>query len=129
MLKFKAQLRVWSKEYTLPEIEHFLGIPSKGHSIGDKYSRGRKVREESLWVLRSSLMGNETFEVHLNHLIEFLDAHAGVLSRLKQKCEMDLFCMLSSNNGQGTTVIPSNIMKTLAAYDLNLVLDVYVDDE
>lgn len=129
MLRFKAQLRIWSKELTLQEIEKFLGVPSKGHSIGDEYSRRKRLREESLWVLKSSLVTNDTFEGHLSYLIDFLDTHADSLMHLKERCGMDFFCMLSSDNGQGTTAIPSKVMGKLAAYDLNLILDVYVDNE
>ena len=50
-----------------------------------------------------------------------------VISNLRHKCEMDFFCMLRSNNGQGTTMLPPEIMKKLSEHKLNL--DVYIDDE
>lgn len=129
MLKFKAQLRIWSKVYSLNDLKSYLGEPSKGHSLGDEYSRGKRVREESLWVLKSTLSSNDSFKDHLNQLIDFLDAKSDVLSSIKSQCQMDFFCMLRSDNGQGTTVLPLKVMKNLALYDLDLVLDVYVDDE
>ena len=129
MLKFKAGLRVWSKEYTLVQLEDVLGPSPSGHSIGDTYSRGKRKREETLWTLKSSLLKVDSFESHLNQLVDFLITNKSVLSDLRHKCEMDLFCMLKSDNGQGTTMLPYKLMKKLSDHKLDLILDVYVDDE
>jgi hypothetical protein len=47
---------------------------------------------------------------------------------LKEECDMDFFCYLGSENGQGGVVIPSGMSKQLSDYDLNLVLDVYLTE-
>ena len=99
MLRFRAQLRVWSTVCTLTEIENVLGAPSKGHSIGDEYSRGKKTRTESLWALKSSLERGDTFEAHLNQLIDFLDEHCAALANLKNSCEETVLILFMLQDG------------------------------
>ncbi len=44
-------------------------------------------------------------------------------------CEIDIFCMISSDNGQGTTVLPSQLIKLISVHDIDVVLDLYMEQE
>ncbi len=127
MLELKVTLRISSKEHTLLDLERILGKPSNGYSKGDIYSRNKIKREQSLWALESSSLPNADFESHLNEIIDFLDNKKKKLSDLRGKCELDIFCMLSSDNGQGGAVLSSQVMKKISQYRLDIILDVYAE--
>ncbi len=127
MLEYKVTLRIFSKSCQLDELSTALGNPTKGYSIGDLFSRNRKKRELTFWSKESSTSDN--FESHLNEILSFIDLKESEMTKLKETCEFDLFCMLSSNNGQGTTELTPKVMRKIADYDLNLILDVYLDED
>lgn len=129
MLEFKVTLRVFSRELQLIEIEKKLGSPTKGFSIGDPFLHGRKNREETYWSLESSRDPHDSFESHLSEVIDFISNKESDLRCLQNTCKVDLFCMLSSNNGQGSAALPVSIISRLAKYNLDVTLDVYADYE
>jgi hypothetical protein len=128
MLEFKATLRIFSQGYTLVELTKILGDPTRGYSIGDSYSRNKKSREQTFWSLESSSLPTDDFESHLNDITSFVNSKEQDLVNLRNKCELDIFCMLSSDNGQGSATLPSQVLKKVSRYDLDIVLDVYADE-
>lgn len=125
MLEIKVTLRVFSANYSLPELTAVLGDPTNGFSLGDIYGRKERVREQTLWALDSSVPPDEDLESHANSIVAYLDSRAAAIAGLAGKCEMDLFCMLRSDNGQGGATLPCRIMEKLSSYKLGMVFDVY----
>lgn len=126
MLEFKATLRISSTKYTLEQLRSLLGDPTKGFSLGDAYSNGRKKRTHTYWALESSCSSEAQLERHLNELLDYIAAKSMQFSNIKKECDMDIFCMLSSDNGQGGATLPSETMKRLSDQALNLVFDIYI---
>jgi len=60
-------------------------------------------------------------------VLSFLDARVDALSRIRQQCDMDLSCMLSTDNGQGGALLSDTVMRRLADHHLSVVFDVYSD--
>jgi hypothetical protein len=129
MLTFKVTLRVFSADYTLMDLTRILGEPTKGFSVGDTYSRGKNKREQSLWALESTSLPTESFEVHLKEIINFLDGKVEEVAGLVARCKLDLFCMLSSDNGQGGALLSSLTMEKISRYNLDMQFDVYASAE
>jgi hypothetical protein len=129
MLTIKATLRIFSKEMSLDDLTKKLGNPTSGYSIGDEYSKSKKKREMSFWALKSSSKGNESLDFHIRKLLSFIDSKNSEIVEISDKCDFDIFCMLSSDNGQGTTVISEALQKLLSKYKLNIVLDLYMEPE
>lgn len=124
MLEFKVTLRLSSKGYTLEEIKKVVGEPTKGFSIGDEYAAGKRRREFTLWSLESSKSSQDDFESHLQEVLAFLETKYPDIQQLSNY-EMDLFCMFSSDNGQGGALLTAVTMKKISSYNLNIVFDVY----
>lgn len=127
MLAVKATLRIFSENYSLAQLENFIGVPTRGFSKGDSYSHGKKIREKTFWSFESQVPSSEKFESHLVDIISFLEKHKSTFSIIENDCEIDLFCMLSSNNGQGGFVLPYQLVDEISKYHLNIVFDVYAD--
>ena len=126
MLEFKATLRVCSETHSLKSLITAFGESGRAYSLGDVVS-GRK-KTKTYWSKRSSLPSAENVDLHLSELLDFLDLRKSKLADMPKDCEMDIFCMLSSNNGQGGAILSSKVLKRLSSHDVNLVLDVYCED-
>jgi len=127
MLDFKATLRISSDKLTLEEIKLFFGEPTKGFSIGDDYSKGKCKRKFTLWSLESSKSSSDSLESHLENILNYLDAKKLDIPILEGDYEADIFCMLSSDNGQGGATLSASMMEKISSYNLKLVLDVYAE--
>lgn len=125
MLDTKVTLRVFSNCIDLLAMKEILGEPSKGYSKGDVFSKGNKARENSYWSLESSLSPSEKFESHVTEILNYFESKDDVFSRIKNECEVDLFCMLSSNNGQGGFSLPVSLSDKLSKQRLDIVFDIY----
>jgi hypothetical protein len=129
MLEITLTLRVVSDSYSLSDLENLIGRPTKGFSKGDLYSNGSKIRQKTYWSLQSSLKSNEKFDLHVDDLISFIEKNQEAFSVLRNKSEIDLFCMLFSGNGQGGLVFSSELAKKVSQYSLNVVFDIYAETD
>lgn len=125
MLDIRVSLRVSSEVVSLKELERLLGRASSGHSKGDAFSRGSKKRSQTVWILESSRSPRENMEEHINEILCFIDGKKPEFTYLGSTCSFNLFCMLSSENGQGGAVLSPQILSRVSDYNLELVLDVY----
>ena len=128
MLEIKATLRVISKELELTELVEIFGVTSRGFSFGDSYSTNKK-RDISMWTYTSKKSITDTLDSHLSDILGFYESKADKFRDVKEKCKFDVFCMLSSNNGQGGTTLTHQTMMGLANYELNIIFDVYAEME
>lgn len=127
MLEIKVTLRVFSETHSLSQLIDLLGKPTKGYSKGDLHSRESKARERSFWSFQAKVGENENFEFHIRNLVNFIEKNETVFTTLQNECEIDLFCMLSSNNGQGGFTFPFQLAGELAKYQLNVSFDIYAE--
>jgi hypothetical protein len=125
MLQFKVTLRLSSSEYSLEEFKRVLGEPTRGFSVGDEYSKGKRRREFTLWARESSKLPSDDFEVHLEDILCFLDDKYSAIAKSFSDYEIDLFCMFSTDNGQGGAVLSAGTMKKISSFGLDLIFDVY----
>jgi hypothetical protein len=130
-LDIRATLRIFSKSHTLSELTNLMGEPAKGFSIGDKFSKGKKSREHSYWSFDSSnIAPKSSFDDHLAEVLGFYEIKKGEILKLRDEgCAVNIFCLFSSDNGQGGTSLPSKTMGKLNELNLDLVFDVYADEE
>src|SRR5688572_1828193 len=128
MLETKATLRITSAVRTLSELKDVLGQPSQGFSKGDLWGSAGKLREQTLWALESRSPRVANIEVHLQELCAFVDS-VEAFEKIREDCEIDFFCMLSTTNGQGGASLSHRLMGRMAALEIGLVLDIYGDSD
>ncbi|UZJ45954.1 DUF4279 domain-containing protein [Marinimicrobium sp. C6131] len=129
MLELKATLRISSKELTLGELKKVLGDPTSGFSMGETFSRGAKKREFSYWAWELDPEIKVSLESHIRKILKILDAKQEQLSTIKNKVDVDIFCRLSSDNGQGGAVFSSNLVKLIEPHGIDVIFDLYMDPE
>lgn len=129
MLEIKATLRVSSEKLTLDELKSALGDPTSGFSIGDEFSRGKRKREFSYWAWELDPEKKVSLESHIYKILQKIDAHKESLSAMKNKIDVDIFCMLSSDNGQGGAVFSSKLIKLMEPHGIDVVFDLYMEPE
>lgn len=120
-----------SRTRTLEFLTDKLGKPSKGFSQGDQYSSGGRIRqrEHTYWSFHSHNSDASSFDNQLTGVMKFMDENSDALSVLKSDCEIDIFCMLSSDNGQGGAALSADLLKRLSKYSVDVVFDMYASDE
>jgi len=128
-LDIKATLRVFSKVHPLPDLINTIGEPTSGFSIGDKFSKGRKSREHTYWSFDSSNINPKNgFDEHLAEVLSFFELKKNQILKLRNEgCDVNIFCMLASDNGQGGATLSSETMSKLSEFNLDLIFDVYAD--
>ncbi len=129
MLEIKATLRISSKCLTLDKLKQVLGQPTKGHSIGDNISRGNTKREFSYWGWELPPEKRVSLESHIGKLLKILDDKKESIDVIRDQIEIDIFCCLSSDNGQGGAIFSAGLIKLLELYNIDVVLDLYMDPE
>lgn len=125
MLDCKATLRVKSEVLTLADISSVLGKPTKGFTKGQEYGAAKKLREHTQWSLVVGEDDNLSLQECILKVIDF--ASDKRLETLKGSCEVDIFCMLSSDNGQGSFTFDASIYERLVSAGLSITFDFYSD--
>lgn len=130
-LDIKVTLRVFSRNHSLSYLNKTIGESSNGFSMGDKYSKGKQVREYSHWAIDSSNIDSRNdFDTHLSEILNFFDKKKKTFLQLKgEECEIDIFCFFSSDNGQGGAKLSAETMSRLTEEKLDLVFDVYAEPD
>lgn len=129
-LDIKATLRVFSKKHTLLELNSIIGDSSNGFSLGDDFSKGTKRREHTCWSFKSSsVCSSKNFDDHLVEVLNYCEIHKNEISKLRKDhgCIVNVFCMFSSDNGQGGGILSANVMEKLSKLNLDLIFDVYAE--
>ena len=71
-LEIRVTLRLYSKNHALSELVNILGEPSKGFSIGDTFSKGKKTREHTFWSFDSSnISSKKCLDEHIKEILFF----------------------------------------------------------
>jgi hypothetical protein len=127
MLQIKVTLRVFSTVHSLSDLSQVLGAPTRGFSMGDPGPGDKSARDRTYWAREASCPPDSDLEVHILQVISFLDDRADAFARIRRAGDVDLFCMLSTSNGQGGASLSHTVMRRLVAHELSIVFDVYSD--
>ncbi|MGH7977702.1 MAG: DUF4279 domain-containing protein [Limisphaerales bacterium] len=134
-----AALRVFTDQTDLNFISHCFGINAtqqhrKGDSISKKNSQAG-IFKESLWLYRSPLDGTKPLSEHIESILKLLEksdankSDANLKSLHDKGVSMDIFCVFSSESGQGSTEINALLLQRLAKQQISLIIDLYPPTE
>lgn len=124
----KACLRIGSTAGSAAHITRTLGIaPSSSHDVGQPRShRDPRPWTSTHWALDSDLPDTRSLEDHLAHLCDEVEPHAAGLSRLaRDGYDIDWFCFVDIENGQGGVSLSPALLQRLAALPVELDLDIH----
>jgi hypothetical protein len=126
----KASLRVFTGETDLEFVSRALGVkPNMQHLKGEPRSRrnpGSSVFEQSVWIYESPLPDSSELHEHLAKLLELLESKQAAIDAVRDRiASMDIFCMFSSENGQGSAELNANLLRRLADLRIDLLIDLY----
>lgn len=128
-----ALLRIASKTRRVEEISNILNVePTESFDKGDIISvrsPNPSFRKEALWLFDSNIPKTALLEEHINKLIDFIKSQTNELLKLKNDCDIELYCEYTSYNGQGGFVITHNIIRELAELPIDIVINVFLIDE
>jgi Domain of unknown function (DUF4279) len=129
-----ATLRIIKRDdrASAASITESLGIvPTRSHDAGDPRSkRNPKPWPHAMWGLESDLPKERALHEHLSQLCDAVEPKASALRDLAAHgYELDWFCFIDIQNGQGGVAIDPEILRRLAALPVVLSLDVYASDE
>jgi hypothetical protein len=103
--------------------------PTRQHLKGEPRSKrnpASSVFEESVWLYQSPLPDTSDLHAHLEHLVNLLESRVqemgGIRDRLRS---VDIFCMFSSENGQGSAELSSGLIRRLGECGVDLIIDLY----
>lgn len=125
MLECKATLRVKSDCLSLEEISGVLGKPTKGFSKGQEFGKAKKRRSHSQWMLTSN-DDSCSLQGAIEELLHFY-LESSLSADVKVNTTIDIFCMVSSDNGQGSFTLDSNLYEMLSKAGLNITFDFYAE--
>jgi hypothetical protein len=126
-LRSRCTLRIRSEAVPLATIVATMNAaPTRGHDASDAVGRTHpRRRGDALACFESSLPGTAPLHEHIEELVELVRARAGAIASLRATCDIDLFCMVASENGQGSCILEPALMGELATLGLSLSLDLY----
>lgn len=125
-----ATLRLYTDESSLDFIsDAFEAKPTRAHLKGEPQNRRNPEgikRKESAWLYASPLPDDSELEDHISHLLGLLEKEPRTLESIRDRItSMDIFCMYSSENGQGSAVLDAKLIQRLAKQNIDVVFDLY----
>ena len=129
-----ASLRILTRETDLEFLSQALGVAaSRQHLKGERRSKrnpNSSVYEESLWIYNSPLPDSSELHEHIDCILTLLESNRIVLDEIRARIiVIDIFCMFSSENGQGSADLNAGLIKRLADQSLDLIIDLYPPSE
>ena len=101
-------------------------VPTRGHDASAPVSRlNPRPRGRALACFESSLPTTAPLAEHIEEVVAFARARTGAIASLRESCDLDVFCMVSSSSGQGSCILEPGLLAELAALGLPLSLDLY----
>jgi hypothetical protein len=124
-----GSLRITSRTLGPADISARLGItPDRQFERGSLTSPRNPDslrRETSVWIRTSGLANDRWPEDHVAALLTLLTPHRDALTRLSADCDLDLLLGFSSEDGQGSCVLPARMLTELGALGIDIILDLY----
>lgn len=125
-----ASIRIFTREASVDFITEALGCqPARSRLIGQPVTLrvpDAPKYADSLWTFSSCLPETEPLNEHVGYLCEFLKDRDLALGAIRPRIlASDVFCMFSSENGQGACAVSCEHLGILAACEMELVIDLY----
>jgi hypothetical protein len=125
-----ASLRVFTDETVLKFISDALGVePTKQRIKGELRSKRNpksSVFEKCAWLYDSGLPDSCELHEHLDSLLKVLESNRVPLASIRHRiAAMDIFCMFSSEHGQGSAVLDADLLRRLGELDVDVAIDLY----
>lgn len=125
MFECKATLRVKSDVLSLADICVSLGKPASGFSKGQEYGKAKRLRKHTQWSFVVGEQENLSMQQCLLKICDFWERHD--IRSIVDKIHIDVFCMLSSDNGQGSFSLEPTVLQRLLNTGLIVTFDFYSD--
>jgi hypothetical protein len=130
VISTSASLRMFTDEMGLDFISIALGVqPTRQHLKGER----RSVRnpqsslfEQSVWIHDSGLPDSSELHEHVDCILKLLESECLGMARIRARIsQIDIFCMFSSEHGQGSAELNAGLLRRLADQNVTLLLDLY----
>jgi hypothetical protein len=129
MLEIKVSLRIYTHGLGLDGVAAKFDCKEDfGYSEGNSIGCGeKKYYSETMWGKNSSCDVSDSIDMHIIELLDWLEQRKSEYHDLASKVivKSDICCYLYTDNGQGGAAISSDVIKRLAIFDLDVVIDVY----
>jgi hypothetical protein len=130
----KAALRVFTPESDVEFISSCIGVsPTERYRKGEPISTrnpGAGVLRESSWIYKSPLDDSRPLSEHIDAVLRVLESPDADLQSLRSRVSsVDLFCMFSSESGQGSMELDAPLLQRLAKQQIDLIIDLYPPSE
>lgn len=127
--RIRISLRIASQVRSPEDIVTLLKIePTVVHRIGEKMSMrnpSSTTRQENLVLIEFTSIRDTDFSEELLGVIRSLSEKRLELTTLKRDCDIEIFCGLFSDNGQGGFTLSSDNMAALHSLGIDVVFDFY----
>lgn len=126
-----ATLRIYREGGTVHEVSTRLGVaPSDAHDAGGPRPRGATPWPHMMWSLSSGETDARPLGEHLRVLLDQVDSVADAIRDLANDgYEMDWFCFLDVDGGQGGDALEPALVQRLAALPIALSFDICSADD
>jgi hypothetical protein len=125
-----ASLRAFTDETDLKFISEALGVAPTKQGIKGELRRKRNLKssvfEKSVWIYDSGLP--DTCELHkqIESLLKVVELNRVPLAGIRHRIDtFDIFCMFSSEHGQGSVELNAELLRRLGELNLDVIIDLY----
>jgi len=118
----KSDLNFLSEALLVSPTEiHLVDTPISAHNpTGPKHA-------ESLWIYESPIESHRCLSDHIEAVIEPIESNTQGFRTVKDGISsVQVFCMFSSENGQGSIEISPHLLGRLAALKVEIIIDLYL---
>lgn len=132
MIKYIANLSVFSKELTAEDIEDILSIKAdKKKKMGDKrieYEKCILRNEENIWVLTSKIDPSLPLSEQIESLFKRIRPKIKNFSLIEKKCEVVFDCIVEGDLDDGNPELnfPTRLIKDFSLINASLDIDLYL---
>lgn len=127
-----ASIAIYSERHSIEEISQALGLEPtcaarKGEPMSKRRARG-PLQPHNAWILEveAPRASEADLDVAVRELFERLDGARSALAQLRsQGAQASCWLFFSSSCGQACSLVQASTLQLLAAWNLDLVLDVY----
>lgn len=128
-----TSLRISSSKLTTSEISKVLNLEplihyKKGELMSSRNPKSQKFKE-NLCIYENIAKKSDDLEMHLKKIGLFIKNNENKLKELITNCEIDVYCGISYNGGQGGIVLNSEILKKLASIPIEIIFDLYFEED
>lgn len=126
--KSYVSLRVDSSILNGQEISKRLNlVPERVLEKGEYLYKSNKKRSETTWLYKNDFPKDKSLDEHLENILNTIEEKkAAFIDISNEGCQFELFCFYSSDNGQGSVILKNDLIKRLATWPFDVVIDLYL---